>query len=87
VDPRVDLDTVMYTKITYSCRESNPGHPARSPSLYRLSYSGSTDCDCIVVICLFVCLFACFCPVFVLLSLYIRTDSVTDSWILTSALK
>jgi hypothetical protein len=24
-------------KILY-CRESNPGHPARSPSLYRLSY-------------------------------------------------
>jgi hypothetical protein len=27
---------------TYSCRESNPGRPARSPSLYRLSYTKST---------------------------------------------
>jgi hypothetical protein len=25
-----------------SCRESNPGRPARSPSLYRLSYPGSS---------------------------------------------
>jgi hypothetical protein len=27
-------------KISYPCRESNPGRPARRPSLYQLNYSG-----------------------------------------------
>jgi hypothetical protein len=37
VGPRVGLDDVEKRKIVH-CRESNPGRPARSPSLYRLSY-------------------------------------------------
>jgi hypothetical protein len=38
--PRVGLDAVEKRKIL-QCRESNPGHPACSPSLYRLSYPDS----------------------------------------------
>jgi hypothetical protein len=30
VDPRASLDTVEKRKIPSLCRESNPGHPARS---------------------------------------------------------
>jgi hypothetical protein len=37
VDPRVCLDAVETRKILH-CQELNPGHPTRSPSLYRLSY-------------------------------------------------
>jgi hypothetical protein len=40
VGPRADLGAVEKRKI-FSCRESNPGHPARSPSLYRLTYPNS----------------------------------------------
>jgi hypothetical protein len=40
VGPRVGLDAVENRKILH-CREANPGHPARSPSLYRLSYPDS----------------------------------------------
>jgi hypothetical protein len=83
VDPRADVDAVEYTEITYTCRVWNPGHPTSTPSLYSLNYSGSTDCDRIVAVCLFVC----FCPVFVLLSFVYRTDSVTGSWILTAERK
>jgi hypothetical protein len=35
VEPRVGLDFVVKKKISFPCRESNPGH---SPSLYRLNY-------------------------------------------------
>jgi hypothetical protein len=41
VGPRVNLNAVEYSKISYSCRESNPDLPVRSTSLYRQSYSGS----------------------------------------------
>jgi hypothetical protein len=41
VGSRAGLDTVEYRKICCNCRESNPGRPARSPSLYRLCYPGS----------------------------------------------
>jgi hypothetical protein len=41
VVPRAGLDAVEYRKISCLCRESNPGCPACSPSLYRLSYPGS----------------------------------------------
>jgi hypothetical protein len=34
---RVGLDSVEYRNITCASQESNPGHPANSPSLYRLS--------------------------------------------------
>jgi hypothetical protein len=34
VGPRVGLDAVEYVKLPCSCRKSNPGRPARSPSLY-----------------------------------------------------
>jgi hypothetical protein len=37
VGPRAGLDTVKMGKISFPYRESNPGSPARSPSLYRLS--------------------------------------------------
>jgi hypothetical protein len=37
VGPRVGFNTVEKIKIL-PCRESNPGRPARSLSLYRLSY-------------------------------------------------
>jgi hypothetical protein len=40
VGPRAGLDVVEKTKILH-CREANPGHPARSPLLYRLSYPDS----------------------------------------------
>jgi hypothetical protein len=32
-------------EISYPCRKSNPGRPARSPSLYRLSYPSSLHGD------------------------------------------
>jgi hypothetical protein len=38
VGPRVGLDAVKKRKI-FHCRESNPGRPARCPSLYRLPIS------------------------------------------------
>jgi hypothetical protein len=38
---RTGLDAVENWKISCFCRESNPGHPTRSPFLYRLSYPGS----------------------------------------------
>jgi hypothetical protein len=38
--PRTGLDAVNKRQILY-IRESNPGCPARSPSLYRPSYSVS----------------------------------------------
>jgi hypothetical protein len=41
VGPRAGLDAMEKRKISFSCRRSNPGRPARSPSLYRLSYPGS----------------------------------------------
>jgi hypothetical protein len=40
VDLRVRLGAMEKIKI-FRCRESNMGHPARSPSLYRLSYPDS----------------------------------------------
>jgi hypothetical protein len=36
VDPRAGLDAVERKKILH-CQASNPGHPARRPSLYLLS--------------------------------------------------
>jgi hypothetical protein len=41
VGPRASLDTVEKRTISGPCRESNPGRPASSPFLYRLSYPGS----------------------------------------------
>jgi hypothetical protein len=41
IGPRSCLDAVENINISSSCRESNPGCPARSMSLYRLSYPGS----------------------------------------------
>jgi hypothetical protein len=41
VDPRTGSDVLENGNISYPCRESNPGHPARSPSLYRLRYPGT----------------------------------------------
>jgi hypothetical protein len=38
VGPKAGLDAVEQRKIYCPCRESNPGRPARSPSLYRLSH-------------------------------------------------
>jgi hypothetical protein len=37
VGPRAGLDAVEQIKISFPCRESNPGRPTYSPSLYRLS--------------------------------------------------
>jgi hypothetical protein len=34
-----DLDAVEQRKLSCSSLESNPGHPARSPSLFSLSYT------------------------------------------------
>jgi hypothetical protein len=39
VDSRAGLDAVELRTISCHYRESNPGHLARSPSLYRLKYS------------------------------------------------
>jgi hypothetical protein len=41
VGSRADLDAVVKRKIPSPRRESNPGRPARSPALYRLSYHES----------------------------------------------
>jgi hypothetical protein len=41
VGPRAVLDTVVKRKIPSPRQESTPGRPARSQSLYRLSYPGS----------------------------------------------
>jgi hypothetical protein len=38
VGPRAGLDTAVKRKIPSSRRKSNPDRPARSQSLYRLSY-------------------------------------------------
>jgi hypothetical protein len=43
VGPRAGLDAVSKRKIPSPRRDSNPYHPARSQSLYRLSYPGSYD--------------------------------------------
>jgi hypothetical protein len=40
VGPRASLDAVEKRKVSCFCRESNPGHPTHSQSLYRLSYPG-----------------------------------------------
>jgi hypothetical protein len=56
VGPIAGLDA-MKRKICFSCRESNPGHPARSLSLYRLF--------CILVRRFLVCLTVCVPGVFV----------------------
>jgi hypothetical protein len=39
--PRAGLDTEDIGKILCPCRGSNPGRPARSQTLYCLSYPGS----------------------------------------------
>jgi hypothetical protein len=41
--PRAALDAVGKSEISFSCQESNPDHPTRSPSLYRLSYPDSSE--------------------------------------------
>jgi hypothetical protein len=41
VGPRTGLDVVEKRKVALLCRESNPGRPARSLSLYRLSHLDS----------------------------------------------
>jgi hypothetical protein len=41
VGPRISLDAVEKRQILHF-RESNPGRPARSTSLYRLSYPDSS---------------------------------------------
>jgi hypothetical protein len=40
VGPRAGLDAGARRKILCSCRGSNPDRPARSQTLYRLSYRG-----------------------------------------------
>jgi hypothetical protein len=42
VNPRARLKAVREKEIFCSCWESNLGRPARSPSLYRLNYPGSS---------------------------------------------
>jgi hypothetical protein len=44
VGPRAVLDAVEKKKISCSCRERIPGRPARSQSLYLLSYPSSLLC-------------------------------------------
>jgi hypothetical protein len=41
VDPTAGLDAEARRKILCFCRESNPGRPVRSQTLYWLSYRGS----------------------------------------------
>jgi hypothetical protein len=38
VIPRAGLDAVEKREVSYPCRESNPGRPSHSTSLYRLRY-------------------------------------------------
>jgi hypothetical protein len=47
--PRAGLDAVKKRKVSFPCWESNPGRPASSTLLYKLSYPGS----CYSVSCLF----------------------------------
>jgi hypothetical protein len=42
VGPRAGLNAGARRKILCPCRESNPDRPARSQTLYCLSYSGSS---------------------------------------------
>jgi hypothetical protein len=44
------MDAMHKRKISYPCWESNPQRPARSPSLYRLSYSGCMEVTQIILI-------------------------------------
>jgi hypothetical protein len=48
VGPRAGLEAVE-RKILH-CREWNPGRPAGSPSLYRLSYPGSSATELVTII-------------------------------------
>jgi len=41
VGPRANLGAVAKRKILSPCRELDPGRPAHSQALYRLSYPGS----------------------------------------------
>jgi hypothetical protein len=43
VTPRASLDAVKKREMSCTCQQTNSGHPARSQSLYRLSYPGSHD--------------------------------------------
>jgi hypothetical protein len=45
VGPLSGLHAVEKRKIPFARRESKPGRPARSPSLYRLSYPSSLILD------------------------------------------
>jgi hypothetical protein len=45
VGPTTGLYVMEKRNISCSCRESNPGCPVRSLSLYRLSYPGSRGGD------------------------------------------
>jgi hypothetical protein len=41
----IGLDVVDYRKISFLCRESNPGRPARNPSLYRMISNSACDTE------------------------------------------
>jgi hypothetical protein len=49
VGPRAGLDAGTIRKILCPCRGSNPNRPARSQTLYCLSYSGSNTINNIFI--------------------------------------
>jgi hypothetical protein len=57
VGPRTGLDAEARGRILCLCRESNPGRPVPSQTVYFLSYPGSSN---IVVVGLLIYLFLCF---------------------------
>jgi hypothetical protein len=51
VGPRAGLDTEDRGKVLCPCRGSNPGRPARSQTLYCLSYPAPTTSYYINILC------------------------------------
>jgi hypothetical protein len=62
--PSAGLHTVEKRKIYWSCRESNPGRSARSPSLFRLSYPGYSCFPFLFLFVLFFLLTGTMFPIF-----------------------
>jgi hypothetical protein len=62
--PRVGLDAAARRKILCPCRGSKPDRPARSQTLYCLSYRGSDSNRIIIIIIFFIILLLLFCCIY-----------------------
>jgi hypothetical protein len=47
VGPRAGLDAVKKRKISFSCRESNPDHPAVTPRYTHRTIPALSSCNCL----------------------------------------